>query len=131
MLGHAFCSLALHFIDDLLKMVVITIQACLDGACALLQLHSQHASWHLSSWLHHCQVQSAVHCMAGCCECARDSIPLRSLQIMAEAADAALAAVLQHCRAAALLPHIAGPLADDRSVKLRQCCATHLLQVNM
>lgn len=26
-LGHAFCGLALHFVDDLLKMVVITIQA--------------------------------------------------------------------------------------------------------
>jgi hypothetical protein len=27
-LGQAFCGLALHFVDDLLKMVVITIQAC-------------------------------------------------------------------------------------------------------
>lgn len=53
------------------------------------------------------------------------------MQIMAEAADAALAAVLQHCRVAALLPHIAGPLAKDRSVKLRQCCAAHLLQVRV
>ena len=48
---------------------------------------------------------------------------------MAEASDAALAAVLRHCRVAALLPHIALPLAADRSVKLRHCCAEHLLTV--
>jgi hypothetical protein len=63
------------------------------------------------------------------CQSANHRVALRSAQIMAEAADAALAVVLQHCRAAALLPHLAGPLATDRSVKLRQCCATHLLQV--
>lgn len=29
-LGHAFGGLALHFVDDLLKMVVITIQVMLN-----------------------------------------------------------------------------------------------------
>lgn len=48
---------------------------------------------------------------------------------MAAAADEALAAVLRHCRVAALLPPLALPLVADRSVKLRHCCAVHLLRV--
>lgn len=35
-LGHAFCGLALHFVDDLLKMVVITIQARRDCASRMV-----------------------------------------------------------------------------------------------
>ena len=49
---------------------------------------------------------------------------------MYEAADAAMRALLTHCRASALLPHLALPLATDRSVKLRHCCAAYLLQAS-
>ena len=52
------------------------------------------------------------------------------VQVMFEAADGAMRALLRHSRSQALAARLAVPLVGaDRSVKLRHCCATYLLQV--
>jgi hypothetical protein len=48
---------------------------------------------------------------------------------MYEAADGAVRALLKHCRAHLLLKQLTVPIINDRSAKLRLCCATYLLQV--
>ena len=62
-LGHSFCGLALHFVDDLLKMVVITIQARRDCESRMILAAARPrcglASVHVE--LHHSQVQGDVH----------------------------------------------------------------------
>ena len=50
-------------------------------------------------------------------------------QVIAESSEAAVHAILHHCRGPRLLAKLCDALTRDRSAKLRQCCADALLQV--
>lgn len=141
-LGHVFGGLALHFVQDLLKMVVITIQVRLQSSLHCCHVSGRSTAFAAAPSKPSDELQAASAPARGICfaQCHRSGVDkfhvsfdlLPSVaQIMADAADGALAAVLRHCRVAALLPPLALPLIADRSVKLRHCCAAHLLQVQI
>lgn len=183
--GAAFNIMAVHFVNDLLKVLVITVQVGLwHGSCTAhelawqeffvgattdatyVQAHIQTAQASNAYIVGHTvsYAKQTMTVVTGpfdfqldltCCLDTLQSVvgdvgeaheAMRVLleheegtrvnhvlsvwsQVMYEAADGAMRALLEHCRPHQLLKQLTTPLISDRSVKLRHCCATYLLQV--
>ena len=120
-MGVRFEHVALQLLPQLFKMVVITVQvrctAC--SALSVSQLWSAPSQGELtleaSMFVRRQQYVSGLHCF------------LLS-QVIAESAEAAVAAVMHSCRGSQLAGRLCDALCRDRSAKLRLCCADWLLQ---